>query len=314
MEKNGNTEHLQCENGNCVTVTTNCSTQTTQFDGMTGLHQPGYDTGDAFGSLFKSTPRQGLGISSTDKDAWYYNMHHKYRGKAIIFNHENFQIRDLKSRTGTGLDCINLEASLKNLGFDVTPYVDLTLDELDKKLDYWAKEDYTNYDCFLMAVLSHGEQGIIYAKDGAYKPEDNLWGRFTGDKCVTLASKPKLFFIQACQGDRLDGGVQLRTQVDGSSTFKIPIYADFLIAYSTIPGFYSWRNTQKGSWFMQALCDAFDRYGYQLDLLTLLTFVNRQVAIDYESNVPGTVQMHQQKQIPCITSMLTRLVKFEKKN
>jgi len=85
---------------------------------------------------FKSAPRPGFGISSTDKDAWYYNMHHKYRGKAIIFNHENFQVRDLKSRAGTGLDCINLEASLKNLGFDVTPYVDLTLDELDKKLDY----------------------------------------------------------------------------------------------------------------------------------------------------------------------------------
>lgn len=100
-----------------------------------------------------------------------------------------------------------------------------------------AHEDYTNYDCLVIAVLSHGEQGIIYAKDGAYKPEDQLWGRFTGDKCLTLASKPKLFFIQACQGDRLDGGVLMRTQVDGgSSSFKIPIYADFLIAYSTIPG------------------------------------------------------------------------------
>lgn len=65
---------------------------------------------------------------------------------------------------------------------------------------------------------------------------------------------------------------------------------------------------------MQALCDAFNKYGYKLDLLTILTFVNRQVAIDYESNVPGSFQMHQQKQIPCITSMLTRLVKFEKKN
>lgn len=65
---------------------------------------------------------------------------------------------------------------------------------------------------------------------------------------------------------------------------------------------------------MQSLCDALDRYGFQLDLLTLLTFVNRQVAIDYESNVPGCTMMHQQKQIPCITSMLTRLVKFEKKD
>lgn len=64
---------------------------------------------------------------------------------------------------------------------------------------------------------------------------------------------------------------------------------------------------------MQALCDAFKKYGYQLDLLTLLTFVNRQVAVDFESNVPNNACMHQQKQIPCITSMLTRLVKFEKK-
>jgi len=93
---------------------------------------------------FKSAPRPGFGISSTDKDAWYYNMHHKHRGKAIIFNHENFQVRDLKSRAGTGLDCINLEVSLKNLGFDVTPYVDLTLDELDKKLDYCM------YTCLLV--------------------------------------------------------------------------------------------------------------------------------------------------------------------
>lgn len=65
---------------------------------------------------------------------------------------------------------------------------------------------------------------------------------------------------------------------------------------------------------MQALCEGLERYGFELDLLTILTFVNRQVAIDYESNVPSNNMMHQQKQIPCITSMLTRLIKFEKKN
>jgi len=85
---------------------------------------------------FRNTSRSNAGLSSTDKEAWYYNMNHKYRGKAIIFNHENFQVRDLKPRTGTGLDCFNLEASLKKLGFDVVPYVDLTLKEMDEKLDY----------------------------------------------------------------------------------------------------------------------------------------------------------------------------------
>lgn len=63
-------------------------------------------------------------------------MNHKHRGKAIIFNHENFQIRDLKSRAGTETDCFHLEVSLKKLGFDVTPYVDLTVKELDEKLDH----------------------------------------------------------------------------------------------------------------------------------------------------------------------------------
>jgi len=85
-----------------------------------------------------TTPHQGLGVSSTDKDAWYYNMHHKHRGKAIILNHMNFRVKNkyLESRDGTDVDCNKLEAVLKKLGFNVTPYVDLTLDELDEKLDH----------------------------------------------------------------------------------------------------------------------------------------------------------------------------------
>lgn len=48
----------------------------------------------------------------------------------------------------------------------------------------------------------------------------------------------ELFGSQACQGDKLDGGVRLqpRTEVDGDVGYTIPIHADFLIAYSTIPG------------------------------------------------------------------------------
>lgn len=53
--------------------------------------------------------------------------------------------------------------------------------------------------------------------------------------------KPKMFFLQACQGDKLDGGVNLtasRTETDGEihNTYKIPVQADFLIVYSTVKG------------------------------------------------------------------------------
>ena len=64
---------------------------------------------------------------------------------------------------------------------------------------------------------------------------------------------------------------------------------------------------------MQALCQELDENGFLLDLLTILTFVNQKVAVDFESNTPDSPTMHQQKQIPCITYMLTRLVKFTRK-
>lgn len=62
-------------------------------------------------------------------------MDHKYNGKAIIFKNEIFQFRDDSPTAEIRIDCSNLEASLKKLGFDVTTYVDLTLIELIKTIE-----------------------------------------------------------------------------------------------------------------------------------------------------------------------------------
>ena len=124
----------------------------------------------------------------------------------------------------------------------MTVYDDLTWKEIDRILESAALENHADADCILVAVLSHGELGILYASDHAYKP-DKLWTQFNAENCPSLAGKPKLFFVQACQGDQLDGGVHLdpvsggTTQTDSSAmSYKIPTHADFLIAYSTIPG------------------------------------------------------------------------------
>lgn len=273
------------------------------------------DEGDAWGSSDTSSVRRFAKMPA-DRNAPYYNMNHKQRGMAIIFNHEHFDIHSLKARTGTHVDSDNLAKVLKNLGFRVTVLNNLKAEDVNKYIQQTAEMDHSDHDCLVVAVLTHGEMGMLYAKDTHYKP-DNLWYYFTGDKCPSLAGKPKLFFIQACQGDKLDGGVTLtnRTETDGSSnsSYKIPIHADFLIVFSTVPGFYSWRNTTRGSWFMQALCEELRYYGTERDILTLLTFVSQKVALDFESNTPDTLTMHQQKQVPCITSMLTRLLVFGKK-
>lgn len=55
--------------------------------------------------------------------------------------------------------------------------------------------DHTNSECLLIAVMSHGEDGRIYAKDRTYQTK-KLWSKFSPLHCQSLAGKPKLFFIQ----------------------------------------------------------------------------------------------------------------------
>ena len=154
-----------------------------------------------------------------DRDSENYNMNHLKRGKALIFNHENFNPNlELKSRSGSARDRDNLYMRLRDLDFEVSFFNDLTYSELTREimkckakyhfhfsgfiLNYtiWKKlpvanEDHSNRDCIIIALMSHGDDGILYAKDQQYKPE-RLWSYFTSDQCPTLAGKPKLFFIQ----------------------------------------------------------------------------------------------------------------------
>lgn len=251
----------------------------------------------------------------TTKDADTYNMNHRKRGRAFVFNHMNFDPRlNLNTRNGTNADRDNLRINLRQLDFDVEVHDDLPFREIERILESASMEDHGQEDCILVSVLSHGELGILYASDQPYKP-DRLWSHFTADKCPSLAGKPKLFFIQACQGDSLDHGVKMvTTESDaGATTYKIPSHADFLIAYSTVPGFYSWRNTTQGSWFIQAFCHVIQREAHSRDLLSILTRVARKVAFDFQSNVPTNYGMHEKKQIPCVTSMLTRDLIFTRK-
>lgn len=72
---------------------------------------------------------------TTTRNARYYKMDHTNRGLAIIFNHEHFKINGLKQRTGTQVDCKNLEMQLKKLHFNVAVYNDLEHLELHNKVN-----------------------------------------------------------------------------------------------------------------------------------------------------------------------------------
>ncbi|XP_034473645.1 caspase-like [Drosophila innubila] len=244
-----------------------------------------------------------------------YKMCHKYRGRALIFNNEHFDDPNLKSREGTNVDSERLGTVLKRLGFKVFEYMDLSKRDILYNIKTTASRNYSKYDCILVAILSHGKTGYIHARDSAYSLE-SIWRPFATDNCPSLAGKPKLFIIQACQGDLKDPGYPaLEPEFPDNESFsyinfRIPTHQDFLIAYSTLPGYCSWRNTVDGSWFIQSLCEELTAHGSSRDILTLLTFVAQRVAFNFESHNPLRATMHQKKQITCTMSTLTRKLHF----
>lgn len=248
----------------------------------------------------------------TTVDSLDYNMDHKYRGICLIINNENFQNRGLTAnlvkRLGSRVDADNCTAIFRKLGFQVYERLDMTVSAVRETLKQIALMDHTDMDCFACVVLTHGDHGNLYASDGRYAIE-HLLNQFLGDRCPSLIGKPKLFFIQACQGSRLDRGVSVVSTdaLDAAHYFKIPTHADFLIAYSTLPGFYSFRNTERGSWFICALVQVMDEYHLSFDLLTMMTLVSHKVAYYFSSNSASPAQSGM-KQVPCITSMLTRRI------
>lgn len=71
---------------------------------------------------------------SVERYAKEYNMTHKNRGIALIFNHEHFDSYSLKSRAGTNVDAENLFQTLVGLNFEVRIRKDFRLTEIQDEI------------------------------------------------------------------------------------------------------------------------------------------------------------------------------------
>jgi caspase 7 len=236
-----------------------------------------------------------------------YRMSYARRGYAVIINNKRFD--DMPLRDGTDFDAAKLESCLKRLEFDVKLFHNQPASSMLSLLNYYARLDHSDSDCFMCVLLSHGDNDIVYGVDKEVEIE-RLIEPFKFNR--TLAGKPKIFMIQACRGTKLMDGIDTNPfQVNYVS--KIPIEADFLITYSTIAGYFSWRNSQNGTWFIQSLCSILNEHGKNLEIMQILTLVNRRVAFYYESNASDPSMSHK-RQIPCIVSMLTKELYLRPKN
>lgn len=237
-----------------------------------------------------------------------YSLDYPSMGQCIIINNKNFdRSTGMNVRNGTDVDAGNMMKTFTKLGYKVKVHTDQTVAQIKQVLYTASKDDHSRSASFVCVLLSHGDEGILFGTDGSVELK-TLTGYFRGDRCCSLVGKPKLFFIQACRGTDLDGGIEVDSVGDRAPE-KIPVEADFLYAYSTAPGYYSWRNTMTGSWFIQSLSEMIGLHSQGMEIIQILTRVNHMVAHSFESssNLPG---FDCKKQIPCIVSMLTKDMYF----
>ncbi|XP_045431360.1 caspase-8 isoform X2 [Pipistrellus kuhlii] len=250
-----------------------------------------------------------------------YRMKSKPRGYCVIFNNYDFskarenvpKLHKIKDRDGTDFDEEALNNIFSELHFKVVRYKDATAKQICEILESYQSKDHKDKDCFICCILSHGDKGIVYGCDGQEAPIYELTSYFTGLKCPSLAGKPKIFFIQACQGDNFQKGITVETdseendaylEMDSYQKRNIPNEADFLLGMATVNNCVSYRSTEKGSWYIQSLCQSLrERCPRGDDILTILTEVNFEVSSKDDKRNMG-------KQMPQPTFTLRKKLYF----
>lgn len=238
-----------------------------------------------------SSEKQTSQTTNTDSEVLgAYPMTAAKRGICLIVNNQDFSKskQGLLERMGTKIDEDCLRKVFQWLGFEVVIERDCERDKMLSVLRELGRRDHSQMDCLVCCVLSHGQEGSVYGVDGLTIQIKELMEPVNGLNCSSLAEKPKLFFIQACQGSNEQKAVYIET--DGSARslvysdaikakHSIPSDADFLLGMATVPSFVSFRERKNGTWFIQSLCQNLVRMvpsGF--DLVSILTKVNADVS------------------------------------
>ncbi|XP_072220490.1 caspase-3-like [Leuresthes tenuis] len=274
-----------------------------------------------------SSPLSGSDLSEDNrKKGKPYVLESQPVGLCLIINNENFM--DNTTRSGTEKDAQSLAEVFSWLGFRVLMCKDQTKDQMEQTLagfaslsgltqlqvpsmQEWSDNTFTapqpglkHSDAFICCILSHGIKGAVLGID--MKPLDiiQITRTFEGTEQSALTGKPKVFLIQACQGNKIQPGVLLTDlQTDDCGSTSIPVYADVLVAFSTVEDHVSFRHPTNGSWFVQSVCQQLKEHCPKgEDIRDILLHVNEDVSEkEASSSWPGAA-----KQMPKVEHTLRK--------
>nr|XP_046259206.1 caspase-8 [Scatophagus argus] len=244
-----------------------------------------------------------------------YPMTAAKRGTCLIINNYDFSAsqKGLQSRDGTMTDEGCLHKVFGWLGFEIETHRDCKGNDILSVMKKLGSRDHSQMDCVVCCILSHGEEGCVYGVDGHTVDIRELMECFNGLNCRSLVEKPKLFFIQACQGKKTQASVSV--EADGPAyrlvnsdavvaKDSIPSEADFLCGMSTVRSYISYREKKNGTWYIQSLCQNLVRMVPRgFDIVSILTKVNADVSQKTDGS-------GQKKQMPQPSFSLRKKVVF----
>ncbi|CAG2237348.1 CASP8 [Mytilus edulis] len=290
---------------------------------------------DQYPSL-PSRPQNGGPQTTEPSPMHVYEMNAFPRGFCIIINNNNFYPQSgFGCRVGSDEDARMLDETFCRLGFIVKIYNDFTVKDMAAVMHGLSRLDHSKYNAVVVCILSHGGEHVVYGVDGKEIAIRYLTSFFRSSKCKSLANKPKLFFIQACQGNERQTGINqtdLSIQADGPSDLEegqsfpetdaedvgrsnnskiIPDESDFLIGYATVTGYTSFRSRTRGSFYIRKLTENLNQYANSQDLISILTRVNHDVSTE---NIPAGNNYEISKQVPMPQFTLRKQLFFRPEN
>ncbi|XP_033971308.1 caspase-10-like [Trematomus bernacchii] len=154
-----------------------------------------------------------------------YELKSQPTGLCLIINNKTFVSG--KPRRGTDKDAESLGKVFTWLGFRVLMCKDQTKDQMERALkcfasqcdlsqlqevqvQEWTGSRFTELleapqhgDAFICYLLSHGGKGVVFGVDRKPLPIKQITRIFMATPQSPLTAKPKVFLIQACQGDQI---------------------------------------------------------------------------------------------------------------
>ena len=243
------------------------------------------------------------------------------RGQCLIINQIHYASTEGDDnnydRTYSLQDEKDLVERWKSLGCDTHVERDLTKENIKTVLLRFREVvlKNTSPDYMVLIIMGHGRQNPKTKLDEIFDikwkgvPTDIIIEMFVdSNKCPAMLKKTKLFYVQACRGKLIQKKWPPNSEdvaeegddffKDGPNSYSPDMPNNekqiswYHIVYSTTKGFISFGDKEKGTFFIQTLCEVLKEDGFRDDINSISSSVISRVMQTYK-DIQAPVSVNQ---------------------